>query len=176
MQVKIKPKKRTQKRGFDPNLKSKTRQGWRHVAIELNQETWEVTDGFPDLHNSEILDVLEIHHLVISPVKSKNDQLLIQRWSDLIADCYISPAEFLSEIYTTSINDYALSIGANIGRIYHNACLGDTRLRPNSIGHIFEACDTGLIPAPVMQIVKKYLVVEHIADGKKITLKNRLGI
>lgn len=174
--LKIRPKKRKQKRGFDPNVKTKDRQRWRHVAIELNQETWEVIDGFPDMHNSEILDVLEIHHITIAPVNSKADQALIKQWSELIADCYISPTEFLAEIYTTTINDHALSINANIGRIYHNSYLGDTRLRPNSIGHIFEAGDHGCFPDPVLQMLKKYVFVEHIADGNNITLKNRLGL
>lgn len=176
MQAKIRTKKAKPKtKGFDPNMKQKDRQGWRYVAVELNNETWEETDGFPDFHNSEILDVLEIHHLAIRPVVSHIDKILIKTWSESIADVYISPCEFLAEIYAVSQNDYALSIGANVGRIYHNSHLGDTRIHCNSIGHLFEPSD-GIAPAHVLTMLQKYVHVEHIADGKKVTLKNRLGI
>lgn len=176
MLAKIRTKKSKPKtKGFDPNLKTKTRSGWRYVAVELNSETWNNDAGFPDLHDSEILDVLEIHHLAIRPVVSHVDKLLIKQWSESIAGVYISPVEFLAEIYTTTINEYALSIGANVGRIYHNSHLGDPRIHCNSIGHIFEPSD-GTIPSHVSAVLKKYVVVEHIADGKKITLKNRLGL
>lgn len=175
--VTIRPKPTKAKpKGFDPNIKTKSRKNWRHVAIELNVEAWEAGEDFPDFHNSEILDVLEIHHIVIRPVESQLDRNLIAIWSEQIAgSVYISPVEFLAEVYTTQLNDHALAIGANIGRIYHNSCLGDTRLHPNSIGHVFEPTD-GKIPDQVIAVLNKYVTVEHIADGQKVTLKNRLGI
>jgi len=173
--LKIKPRKKKKFKGFGDSAKQQARHGWRYVALELNKETWESPEGFPDLYNSEILDLLEIHHLGIAPVLSNVDQLLIQTWSEQIADCYISPAEFLAEIYTTHINAYALSIGANVGRIYHNSCLGDTRIHGNSIGHIFEPSDFTL-PAPVVEMLDKYVALEHLAKGDNVTLKNRLGL
>jgi hypothetical protein len=170
-----KPKRRNVQKvkGFGDTAKQ-NRQGWRYVAVELNVETWEEGNGFPDFHNSEVLELLEIHHLAIAPVNSKTDRKLIEIWSDQIASCYISPPEFLAEVYVTSINDYAIRIGANVGRIYHNSWLGDNRIHSNSIGHIFERSDLEM-PAQVLEMMEKYVSVEHVADGKKVTLKNRLG-
>lgn len=174
--IKIKKRKKTVPfNGFGTSAKQQSRQGWRYVAVELNVEQWETTDGFPDFHTSEVLDLKEIHHLTIAPIASKKDRQLIQIWSEQIANCYISPPEFLAEIYVTSINDYALDLGANVGRIYHNSCLGDTRIHSNSIAHVFEPSDLPM-PAQVIDVLNKYLTVEHIADGDKVTLKNRLGV
>jgi hypothetical protein len=175
--IKIKKRKKNVPfNGFGDSAKQQARQGWRYVAVELNTETWEHVDGFPDFDNSEVLDLLEIHHLAIAPVTSKKDRQLIQIWSNQIAsDCYISPPEFLAEIYVTSINEYALNLRANVGRIYHNSCLGDTRIHANSIAHLFEASDLPM-PAQVVDVLNKYVTIEHIADGKKVTLRNRLGV
>lgn len=176
--VTIQPKPiKSKPKGFDPNIKTKTRKGWRHVAVELNNEIWDNSQGFPDFRQSEILDVLEIHHLVIAPVTSKIEQFVFEQWAEMFAgSIYVSPTELLAELYTSSIAEYALSIGANVGRIYHNSCLGDTRIHGNSIGHVFESSDTSNIVGDLLVAIKKYVVVEHIADGSKITLKNRLGI
>lgn len=171
MMLKTKPRKK--KKGFDPNLPQLNRKGWRHVAIELNVETWE-GGTLLDLHNSEVEDVLEIHHLAIAPIKSRQDLAWIKLWSEKITDVYISPTEFLAEMYVTTINEYALALGANVGRIYHNSCLGDTRIHANSIAHIFEPGE-GDLPQPITAVMKKYVVVERVADGKKVTLRNRLG-
>jgi hypothetical protein len=173
----IKPKKRNVKKskGFGYSAQTQARQGWRYVAVELNLEEWDSGSGFPDFHNSEVIDLIEIHHLAIAPVNSKKDRQLIQIWSDQIANCYISPPEFLAEIYVTNINSYALKKGANVGRIYHNSWLGDNRIHANSLGHIFEPSEIP-IPTQVVEVMEKYVSVEHIADGSKVTLKNRLGV
>jgi hypothetical protein len=146
-----------------------------HIAIELNKE---VVDGVLNLDESEIEDLIELHHIVVRPVRSKLDLMCIQHWSNEIGGGFgiISPSEFLAEIYTNELNDYALEKGANVARIYHNSCLGDNRIRANSIGHIFEPNPSQLkLPQQVLTIVKKYVQVLAIVPGEKVTLRNRLG-
>lgn len=179
MELKIKPKKRNKKssrKGFDPNIDSRRKVNWRYFAIELNKETWEVKDNqFPDLRNNEIIDTLELHHVSIRPIESSTDIIVFQHWADeLVGSVYVSPYEILAEFYAIWINTHALSLGANVGRIYHNAYLGDNRIHANSIGHIFEPSEYTLSPE-LMVALDKYLTVEHIVNGQDITLRNRLG-
>lgn len=139
----------------------------RNVAIELNIE---------DIANDEVIDLIELHHIEIRQPTSKRDLWAIQVYSDAICGgcSVISPVEFLAEVYVTNLNDYALSIGANMARVYHNSCLGDRRIRHNTIGHIFEPGGEP-IPNQVIKLMKKYVTVAAIVPGEKVTLFNRLG-
>ena len=178
MAIRIKKRKQKQRqgRGFDPNIGSQKKTKHRWIAIEINVEQWVQSDEFPNLRESEVLDVLEIHHISIAPIVSTKDLSIIQHYTESIAgSIYISPTEFIAEMYATYLNDHALSIGANVGRIYHNSYLGDTRIHGNSIAHIFEPSDFTL-PSTIMKLMDKYLTVEHIANGKDVTLWNRLGV
>ena len=166
--LKIRPKKTKAKRGFDPNAQKRDRHSWRHVAIELNRE--DISDG---VDNSEVLELIEIHHLVIAPVESKLDKALIRAWCNQACPVYLSDPEFLAEMYVVSIDAHAVARGANVARIYHNSHLGDTRIHANSLDHVFPS-ERQLIPQ-VLTMVEKYVTVEKIADGDRVTWKNRLG-
>jgi hypothetical protein len=152
-------------KGFNPLPKL----GTRYLAIELNKE---------DLDSDEVIDVLELHHLTIDPIKSKRDLAIIERMSDAICGGFsvISPVEFLAVIYTMELNDHALELGANVARTYHNSHPGDNRIRANSIAHIFED-NYNKLPLPVIatKLVAKYINIYAVVDGTKVTLSNRLG-
>ena len=142
-------------------------QSLRYVAIELNQE---------DLDNDEVIDLIELHHITIRKPSSKRDINYITLLSDAICGGYstLSPVEFLAEIYVTTLNDYALSKGANVARVYHNSQLGDTRIHSNTIGHIFEPGEQP-IPPQLIKLMRKYVTVQAIVPGEEVTLRNRLG-
>jgi len=67
-------------------------------------------------------------------------------------------------------------MGANVARTYHNSHPGDTRIRSNSITHIFEANDPALpLPYVATKLITKYLHTIAVVDGNEVTLRNRLG-
>lgn len=163
----IRKRTKKEKKGFGkPDLPS----NWRYVEIELNQEEFEGNN----LDESDIIDVKELHILGIAPVTSKTDLFCIETWINQIAPVYISPAEFLAEMYVIKINSYALSIGANVGRIKHIKRPGDNHLRLNSIGHLFEPETPGLTtPKQISDVVDKYVNVLEIVPGEFVTLRTR---
>lgn len=166
--IKIRSKKTKKKNGF--NVPVNNSRKVYYFAIELNRESFE----FYDMDNGLVEDTLELHHISMVKITSRKDEALMKEWANQVATAYISPQELLAEFYARSINDHALAIGANTARIYHNAYLGDTRIHPNSIGHVFEPVD-GQLPEQCVRILKKYVKVEKIVPGDKITLRNRLG-
>lgn len=157
------------KKGFNPP--SQDGRNWRHVAVELNLE--DISNG---LDEAEVIELLRIHHLVIAPVQSKADKRIIEAWSDQICSVYLSATEFLAEIYVDCINDYAVELGANVARVYHNSHLGDTRIHANSIGHVFYPIGKSIpLPKAVIAMKDKYVCLKYDVDGKDVTLRNRLG-
>lgn len=152
-------------KGFNPPTTNDT----RYVAVELNQE---------DLEADEVIDLVQIHHLELRTPTSPKDLRLINIFSDAISDgcSVISPIELITELYVATINDYALANGANVARIYHNSKLGDTKIRQNSVIHIFEAGQPAdLIPFQAKSLLRKYLKYVTIADGDNVTFRDRLG-
>jgi hypothetical protein len=152
-------------KGFNPQPKP----GTRYIAIELNQE---------DIEADEVIDLIQLRHIAILPIHSKRDLGVIELMSDAICGGYstISPVELIAVLYVTTLNEEALAMGANVARTYHNSHPGDTRIRSNSITHIFEANDPTLpLPYVATKLIAKYLHTIAVVDGNEVTLRNRLG-
>lgn len=152
-------------KGFNPQPKP----GTRYIAIELNQE---------DVDADEVIDLIQLRHIAISPINSKRDLGAIELMSDAVCGGYstISPVELIAVLYVTTLNKEAFAMGANVARTYHNSHPGDTRIRSNSITHIFEP-DDPVLPLPIVatRLIAKYLHTIAIVDGSEVTLRNRLG-
>lgn len=154
-----------------------------HFAIELNVEDIDNDD----MVNAEPLNLLEIHHIYILPlagVSGKKAKYCLDEWRQNIAASdnhhnLLTREELLAEFYTHELYARAKEIGANVARIYFNKYLGDTTIRVNKIGHIYSDRDllpSEHLPEQAIKIMKKYVVLHKIADGKKVTWKNRLGV
>lgn len=170
--IKIRSKKRNyNKKGFGNSKELITKSQKKYwIAIELNKETFEGEN----MDDAIVEDLVELHHISILKIESKKDAYCVQTWCNEVSSNYISQHELLAELYVQTINDHALSIGANVARIYHNSKMGDTRLCSNSIGHIFGPTE-GTLPKQALAILKKYVTVEKIVPGDQVTLWNRLG-
>lgn len=152
-----------------------------HFAIELNVEDIDNDD----MVNAEPLDLLEIHHIYCLPfagITGKRAKFCLDEWRKNIAangeHNLLTREELLAEFYTNELYARAKEIGANVSRIYFNKCLGDTTIRVNKIGHIYSDRDLlpdEHLPDQAIKIMKKYVVLHTIADGKKVTWRNRLG-
>jgi hypothetical protein len=155
--------------------------GATHFAIELNREDINETD----LENAEPLELLEIHHIYTIPfagIDGKKAMFCLDEWRRSIMTNgdhnLLTREELLAEFYTHELEERAKKIGANVSRIYYNKYLGDTTIRINKIGHIYSDRDllpSEKLPNQAIKIMKKYVVLHTIADGKKVTWRNRLG-
>jgi hypothetical protein len=168
--LKIRQRAKKEKTGFGV---TKTGGGFKFYEIEMNLEKIPEHNGQYDLNNTEIEEVIEVHHLAIRSVESYLDQCCIKTWCDQLSRVtYLSVAEFLAEMYVVLVDNVMLEKGATVARVKQVRFPGDNRVRKNSIGHVITEAEP--LPKQILDVVNKYVVCYEITDGKQVTLRQRL--